>query len=391
MKRVPIFLMITLSAAAQGPPPAIPAPNAAGQGGRAGAGRGGAPAVHSPEVLPDRRVVFRLQAPNATQVRLTGDLWLNQTVTDMTRDANGVWSVTLGPLMPDIYGYSFVVDGVTMSDPSNGWIQPGVRSSLRSSVRVPGEQEAFLELQPAIPHGDVRIVYFKAASLDGKIGRMHIYFPPGYDTSKAKYPVLYLIHGAGEDDSGWVTVGMANIILDNLIAQGKAKPMIVVMPTYQRLAPADSTGTAASNYALFAKSFAQDILPFVEKNYRVIAKPEARAFGGLSPPDVVPDTLIPILGKFGYWLTTSNGLRQARMDYYDQQYPGVLNNPANTKRVKLLMGDGSNAGLTIAESKWMADEFKRRGYDVTFYQTEGTHSWPWFRRYLNELAPKMFR
>jgi len=346
--------------------------------------------MNSPEVLPDRRVVFRLRAPNATQVRLTGDLWLDQTATDMTRDADGVWSVSVGPLMPDIYGYSFIVDGVTMSDPSNGWIQPGVRSSLRSSVRVPGEQEAFLELQP-VPHGDVRMVYFKAASLDGKIGRMHMYFPPGYDTSKGKYPVLYLIHGAGEDDSGWVTVGMANIILDNLIAQGKAKPMIVVMPTYQSLASADSAGTAASNYALFAKSFGQDILPFVEKNYRVIAKPEARAFGGLSPPDVVPDTLIPILDKFGYWLTTSNGLRQARMDYYDKQYPGVLNNPANTKRVKLLMGDGSNASLTIAESKWMADEFKRRGYDVTFHQTEGTHSWPWFRRYLNELAPKMFQ
>ena len=103
-----------------------------------------------------------------------------------------------------------------------------------ASFRVPGEQEAFLEVQP-VPHGEVRIVYYRAGSL-GKIRRMHIYLPPGYDTSKARYPVLYLIHGAGEDDSGWVTVGMANIILDNLIAQGKAKPMIVVMPTYQGLA-----------------------------------------------------------------------------------------------------------------------------------------------------------
>jgi enterochelin esterase-like enzyme len=356
MRRVLLFLVVAFAAAAQ------------------------------PEVLPDRRVVFRLRAPKASEVTLTGDLWLNQTVEKMARGADGVWSVTAGPLAPDVYGYSFVIDGVTVSDPSNGWIQPGVRSSLRSSVRVPGEQEAFLEVGP-VPHGDVRIVYFQL----GKICRMHVYLPPGYDTSKARYPVLYLLHGAGEDDSGWVTVGMANIILDNLIAQGKAKPMIVVMPTYQGLAPGASAARVAENYPFFARSFAQDILPFVEKHYRTIPKAEARALGGLSPPDVVPDTLIPILDKFGYWLCTSNGLRESRMEYYDKQYPGVLNSAANTKRVKLLMGDGANAGLTIAESTYMAGEFKRRGYDVTFLQTEGTHSWPWFRRYLNELAPKMFR
>ena len=240
-----------------------------------------------------------------------------------------------------------------------------------------------------MPHGDVRIVYFEAESL-GKVRRMHIYFPPGYDTSNDRYPVLYLIHGAGEDDQGWTSVGMANIILDNLIAQGKARPMIVVMPSYQGLAPESAAGGVRANYPIFAKSFAEDILPFVEKTYRVIAKPEARAFGGLSPPDIVPDTIIPILDKFGYWLCTSNGLRQARMDYYDEQFPGVLNNPANTRRVKLLMGDGANA-MTFSEATYMAGEFKRRGYQVTFYQTDGTHSWPWFRRYLNELAPRLFR
>jgi len=300
-----------------------------------------------------------------------------------------VWSITVGPLTPDVYGYSFILDGVTISDPSNGWVKPGVRSSSQSAFRVPGEEEQFLEVLP-VPHGEVRIVYFKAESL-GKIRRMHVYLPPGYDTSKARYPVLYLIHGAGEEDDGWISVGMANIILDNLIAQGKAKPMIVVMPSYQGLAPQSSAAAVAANYPVFAKSFAQDILPFVEKTYRVIAKPEARAFGGMSPPDIVPDTLIPILDKFNYWLCTSNGLRESRMAYYDKQFPGVLTNPANTKRVKVLIGDGSNATVTFAESTYLAGELKRRGFDVTFYQTEGTHSWPWFRRYLNELAPKLFR
>ena len=389
MKYVLLILAVSLAASAQGQPPAAQIVDDTGQIVRGRAGRGGPPPVTSPEVLPDRRVVFRLRAPKATEVNLTGDLWPKQNVVEkMTRDDAGLWSITVGPLTPDVYGYSFVIDGVTISDPSNGWIQPGVRSSVRSSVRVPGEEEAFLEVRP-VPHGDVRIVYFNAESL-GKICRMHIYLPPGYDTSKARYPVLYLIHGAGEDDSGWTTVGLANIILDNLIAEGKAKPMIVVMPTYQGLAPGASAAMVRENYPLFAKSFAQDILPFVEKNYRVIAKPEAQALGGLSPPDIVPDTIIPILGKFNYWLCTSNGLRAARMAYYDKQFPGVLNDPANTKRVKLLLGDGANA-MTFTESTYMAGEFKRRGYDVTFYQTEGTHSFPWFRRYLNELAPKLFR
>jgi enterochelin esterase-like enzyme len=389
MRRLLPLLVFALAAIAQGQPPAAAPAGNTGPAGRGGPGRGGAPAVVSPEILPDRRVTFRLRAPKATDVILNGDLWQKQGVTEkMTRAADGVWSVTLGPLTPDIYSYAFNIDGVTVSDPANGWVFPGARSSSLSAFRVPGPEDAFQEVQ-AVPHGEVRIVYFKSESV-GQIRRMRIYFPPGYETSKSKYPVLYLIHGAGEDDEGWTSLGMANIIMDNLIAQGKAKPMLVVMPSYQGLAPGGSPARVQENYPLFASSFAKDILPFVEKTYRVIAKPEARALGGLSPPDIVPDTIIPILDKFGYWLCTSNGLRQARMDYYDQQFPGVLNNPANTKRVKLLMGDGSNA-MTFTEATYMSGEFKRRGYDVTFYQTDGSHSYRWFRRYLNELAPKLFR
>ncbi|MFB3778756.1 MAG: alpha/beta hydrolase-fold protein [Bryobacteraceae bacterium] len=387
MRRFLLFVF-AFAAVAQAQPPAPQPTDSEGRIIRA-PGRGGPPPVVSPEVLPDRRVTFRLRAPKANEVVLTGELSLTRSVSEkMTRDAEGIWSVTVGPLVPDIYGYSFVVDGVTMPDPVNGWVKPSARSSPQSMVRVPGEEAAFLDVLP-VPHGEVRIVWFKAESI-GMMRRMRVYLPPGYDTGKQRYPVLYLIHGAGEDDEGWTSIGMANIILDNLIAQGKAKPMIVVMPSYQGLTPKAAGGRVQENYPIFARSFAQDILPFVEKTYRVIAKPEARAFGGLSPPDIVPDTIIPILDKFNYWLCTSNGLREGRMAFYDKQFPGVLSNPANTKRVKLLMGDGSNA-MTFTEANYMAGEFKRRGYDVTYYQTDGWHSWPWFRRYLNELAPKLFR
>jgi enterochelin esterase-like enzyme len=384
-----ISFCLIITAFAQGQAPSTMQTDSEGRIIRRGLGRGGAAPVASPEVLSDRRVVFRLRAPRATEVSLTGEVLPSQTSGTMTRDDSGVWSVTIGPLTPDVYGYSFNVDGVTISDPASGWVFTSVRSSSQSAVRVPGPEEEFLEIKN-VPHGDVRAVYFNAESLGGKVRRMHIYCPPGYDTSKERYPVLYLIHGAPEDDDSWINIGLANIIIDNLIAQGKAKPMIIVMPSYQGLSVGASAARVQDNYPIFAKSFALDIMPFIEKNYRVIEAPEGRAFGGLSPPDVVPDTIIPILDKIGYWLCTSNGLRAARMDYYDKQYPGVLSDPNNTKRVKLLMGDGTNA-MTFTESQYMAGEFKRRGYDVTYYQTDGTHSWRWFRHYLNELAPKLFR
>ena len=223
MRRVFPFLVMVLAAVAQGQPPATMPPNDVGRIARGGPGRGGPPPIVSPEVLPDRRVVFRLRAPKANEVNLTGDLWAKQTVVEkMTRDAEGVCSITVGPLTPDVYGYSSIIDGVTISDPSNGWVRHGVRSSSQSAFRVPGEQEQFLEVPP-VPHGDVRIVYFKAESL-GKIRRMHVYLPPGYDTSKARYPVLYLIHGAGKEDDGWISTGMANIILDNLMV-GRRGPL----------------------------------------------------------------------------------------------------------------------------------------------------------------------
>ena len=383
-----VFISPVIAAAARNQPASTFPTDSDGRIIRRGFGRGGIAPITSPEVLPDRRVVFRLRAPNATQVSLTGEVMPSRDVGKMTRDDDGVWSVTIGPLEPDIYGYSFNIDGVTISDPSNGWAFPSVRSSSQSAVRVSGLGAEFLEVQK-VPHGDVRIVYFDAESV-GKVCRMRIYFPPGYGDGNERYPALYLTHGAPEDDESWTAIGMANIIMDNLIAQGKAKPMIIVMPSYHGLAPNASPARVQENYPYFTKSFALDILPFVEKNYRVIPAPEARAFGGLSPPDVVPDTIIPILDKIGYWLCTSNGLRESRMEYYDRQYPGVLNNPANAKRVKLLMGDGSNA-MTFTESQYMAAEFERRGYDVTYYKTDGTHSWRWFRRYLNELAPKLFR
>ena len=363
---------------------------------RGGEGRAAAPQaatakpapVVSPQVLPDRRVTFRLRAPNAGEVTITGDFWLVQTWTEkLVKDDQGVWSVTLGPFSPDLYSYSFSVDGTSIPDPVNGFIKPGV-SSTQSMFLVPGEQTALLEARP-VPHGDVRIVHYQSAVAAG-VRRMHIYVPPGYDTGKSRYPVMYLLHGGGDDDGGWVAVGRANLILDNLIAQGRAKPMIVVMPSIWVLDPPVPADRRDANNALFAKLLFQDVMPYVEKNYRALTSPKSRAFGGLSYPNILPDAWIPNIGKFDYVGFTSNGLNADRIAYYEKQYPGVLDNPANVKRVKIYIGDGTNA-MTFASAKNLAEDLRRRGYRTVFSTTDGIHGWPWFRRYFAEFAQAAFQ
>jgi enterochelin esterase family protein len=276
---------------------------------------------------------------------------------------------------------------MSIPDPANGAIKPGV-ATTQSAFTVPGDQVAFLEAKP-VPHGDVRIVHFQSA-VTGSVRRMHIYFPPGYDTTQTRFPVMYLLHGGGDDDGGWVAIGRANLILDNLIAQGKAKPMIVVMPSIWAMDPPVPADRRDANNALFVKLLFQDVMPYVEQHYRVLASPAGRAFGGLSYPNILPDAWFPNIEKFNYVGFTSNGLNADRIAFYEKQYPGALDNPANVKRVSVYIGDGVNA-MTFASSKYLAEELKRRGYKTVFSMTNGIHGWPWFRRYFAEFAQAAFQ
>ena len=184
--------------------------------------------VVSPEVHPDRTVTLRIAAPKANSVTVSGEIMGLEPRAELTKGEDGVWSVTLGPLEPEIYSYGFSVDGVTVPDQGNSYAKPS--SSYTSQVVIPGDGPQFYDARP-VPHGDVRIVTYEAKTLDGMTRRMRVYTPPGYDASNNKYPVLYLFHGAGDWDVAWTDVGRANLIMDNLIADGKAKPMIVVMPS----------------------------------------------------------------------------------------------------------------------------------------------------------------
>lgn len=319
---------------------------------------------------------------------LSGDLWKTQGPTEqMKMDDQGLWTVTVGPLTPDVYSYSFGVDGLRILDQDNGWIKPGVRST-ENMFLIPGEESDFL-LELPVPHGEVKIVYYQSAVLN-KVKRMHIYFPPGYETNRERYPVLYLLHGGGDHDDGWISIGRANLIMDNLIAQGKSKPMIIVMPSIWALEPPVSSDLRQEINDLFSKSLIEDIMPFVEKHYRTLKGPENTAIGKLSMPNVLPDVFFPNIEKFNYYGLTSNGLTSDRFEYYNKRWPGRIASTENVKRVKIWVGDGTNA-MTYSSAKNFVETMSKYGYQATFYETDGIHGWPWFRRYFAEWSTHLFK
>ncbi len=232
--------------------------------------RGQRPAmVISPEVHPDNSITFRFYAANAQKVTLEAQfLTANKR---MTKEPSGVWSITVEPVKPDIYPYAFWVDSVQVADPNNTLIFANERFKF-SLVDIRGNQPLVHSLQN-VPHGKISYVYYNSKTL-GRTRQMLVYTPPGFDVNgKIKYPVLYLIHGGSDTEETWTKVGRANLIADNLIAQGKAKPMIIVMP-YANVMPGPREG--------FTKDMISDIIPFVEANYPVLKESKSRAVAGFS-------------------------------------------------------------------------------------------------------------
>jgi len=331
---------------------------------------------------------FRFFDPDAKEVILAGDFLKTQNVAEqMEKDSQGLWEITVGPLSPDIYSYSFLIDGIRILDQDNGWIKPGV-TRTENMFLVPGPGAEFLQELP-VPHGEIRIVYYYSSVLN-EIKRMHIYFPPGYRTSAESYPVLYLLHGGGDYDDGWISIGRANLIMDNLIAQGRSKPMVIVMPVIWTLTPPLSSELRQENNDLFSESLMKDIIPFIEQHYRIQDSPENRAIGGLSYPNILPDVFFANIDKFNYIGFTSNGLSSERLEYYQNKWPGRIASKENSNRIKIWIGDGLNAS-TYAGYKNLAEVMPEYGYHTTFYETDGIHGWPWFRRYFAEFSAYLFK
>ena len=344
----------------------------------------------SPQVLPDRQVVFRIYAPRATQVSINGD-WVTHDrakTGPLEKDDSGVWSITLGPFVPDFYSYSFQVDGVRTLDPKNAWIKPGV-VNLSNVFEVPGADEEYEATRP-VAHGEVRIAWYQSSTLD-MARSMHIYTPPGYDSGKEKYPVLYLLHGAGDDDSGWSTIGRAGFILDNLLVEKKIKPMIVVMPNGS-MPPSDQGSAYQADR--FADELLKNVMPYVEKNYRVAGNRENRAIAGLSMGGGQTLRVLPSnLDKFAYAGVFSMGIGRATTDGFEQRSAAFLDNPAKTnKELKLFWIAVGEKDTLVGPNAHQLDELlTAKGIKHEFHVSEGGHTWINWRHYLYDYAQLIFR
>ncbi|QEH34939.1 Carbohydrate acetyl esterase/feruloyl esterase precursor [Aquisphaera giovannonii] len=356
--------------------------------------------LKSVEVSPDHKVTFRIYAPKASEVSVNGDF---KGGGKMTKDEQGVWSLTTGPLRPDFYTYGFNVDGVRTVDPKNAMIKQGI-ANVDSMLLVPGEESEF-EATKDVPHGEVRQAWYRSATL-GEPRRLHVYTPPGYDQGTEKYPVFYLLHGAGDDDSGWSTIGRAGFIMDNLIASGKARPMIVVMPNgslprptnFPRTAPgtAPSPEARAAMEAIqnrFTDELLKDVAPFVEGHYRVLPGVENRALAGLSMGGGQTLRLITTNpDRFAYVGIWSAGLFGGNPDEWEKRNAAFLDQAkAFNGTVKLLsirVGDGDFA---LAGTKNLDEVLSRHDVKHELTINDGGHTWINWRKYLSEFAPRLFR
>jgi enterochelin esterase family protein len=347
--------------------------------------------VVSPEVHEDGSVTFRFHAPNAKEVNLVREGAAEPIA--MQKDDRGIWSVTTAPLSPDYYGYTFVADGVALIDPSNQLLKPNLVAT-GNMVHVPGSLSLPWELND-VPHGELHHHLYRSA-IAGDDRDFYVYTPPGYDpVKKTKYPVLYLLHGFSDDATGWTAVGRANVILDNLIAQGKAKPMIVVMPLgygtldFVRLAWGawNHTELRDQNFSKFTAELLTEVMPRVEAEYRVNKDRNARAIAGLSMGG--SESLLTGLNhldKFSWIGAFSSG---GIPEDFVKDFPS-LDAAANQQLHLLWIACGTEDHL-ITLNRTLREWLKTKGVQHTDIETPGMHAWMVWRRNLAEFASLLFR
>lgn len=328
----------------------------------------------SPEIKPDRTVIFRFHAPRAHQVCIAvEDL---DGVRLLQLGEKGIWSISLGPFEPEIYSYSFLVDGVRTVDPRNGHIKIGTGTAY-SLFDIPGDPPLFYDEQP-VARGTVHLHRYDSKSL-GVTRGLNVYTPPGYFKDlKTSFPVLYLLHGSGDNERGWSTIGRANVILDNLLAENKAVPMIVVMPN----------GHAPRIEGIenpFAVDLLEDVIPFVETHYRVKTETGSRALAGLSMGGFQTlDIGIGHLDLFGWLGVFSGGIN----DGYAKTHGGFLDS-ANRKLDLFWVGIGKTDFL------WERNEnllslLREKNVKHISHTSEGGHTWKNWRAYLHKFFQLLF-
>jgi enterochelin esterase family protein len=345
------------------------------------------PRYVSPEVRPDGTATLRLRAPNAEKV----DVTVEGATTSMQKDPDGLWTATTPVLAPEIYNYRFVVDDTTMLDPRNTDVTNNLLG-LTNNFTIPGTPPEPWELQ-SIPHGIVEHHFYTSQvvlGLSNNQSDYYVYTPPGYNAkSRQNYPVLYLLHGYSDAADGWSSVGKANFILDSLIASGKAKPMIVVMPLgYGNMAvlkPGRTPAVSAQSVDLYQKALLTEVMPQIEANYHVSKKREDRAIAGLSMGGHESLFIGLTHPELFAWIGTfSAGLNPKTIS----ELPPTTAQKANLRL--LWMACGVDDALLKPNQTAIA-ALKAGGLPVTAIETPGHHQWPVWRDNLIHFAPLLFQ
>ncbi|MDF2191267.1 esterase [Paraflavitalea sp. CAU 1676] len=357
------------------------------------------PLVISPDIHADKSVTFRYLAPAAKEVKLSAQF--EKAPVPMVKDSSGIWRVRVGPVSPDIYPYSFLVDGITVMDPANVSFFPNERFKA-SLVDIPGDTALIHSLRD-VPHGAVTYEYYP--SLAGTTGTLVIYTPPGYDKQTAvHFPVYYLISGTTDTEETWFKVGRANFILDNLIAAGKAKPMIVVMPygnIEARMAeqkggikPADPSNREGADAIVRAKNFENDlmkqVIPYVESNYRTIPGRNNRAIGGFSRGGgQTLRTAFGNLDQFAWVCSYASYLSTPEME---RSFPSIYETPDNTNRMlKLFWISVGTDDFLYKPTIGFMDFLRSKNVRFNSLITDGGHTWMNTRKYLIATAQLLFQ
>ena len=397
-----ILMVITVSTLAQEParPAAAPAAPAAFRT---------PPRIISPEILPDKKVTFRVYAKDAQKIAVSGEWQAGFGATEnLVRNDTGLFSLTVGPLNPELYGYTFIIDGVNSIDPNNVQVRrDGAR--YQSYFIVPGTESDLYFHKNDVAHGTVTKTWYKSEVL-GFQRRVYVYTPAGYESGTQKYPVFYLLHGAGGDEDAWTNMGRAAQIMDNLIAQGKAKPMIVVMTNgnanqagaQNEVPPLPSAGeqgmAAYQRYAgKFEEHLVKDVVPFIEKNFRTLTDKDTRAIAGLSMGGMHTQTITnnnP--GMFSYIGVYSMGIMS-----FGQQDPEAAARQEQERITRLTALKNSGYKLYwIACGKddfvykgvvTLRETLDKVGLKYIYRESTGGHTWANWRIYLSEFAPMLFR
>ncbi|HWN93777.1 MAG TPA: alpha/beta hydrolase-fold protein [Methylomirabilota bacterium] len=352
------------------------------------------PGADYPRIASDHSVTFRLRAPNAKQVKLEGGAGLVKEPTEMSRGEDGVWSVTTPPAVPGFHYYWFTVDGLRVNDLASysyfGWARE------TSGIDIPEPGVDFYAAKD-VPHGEVRAHWYHS-KITGRWRRAHVYTPPHYDkNSRTRFPVLYLQHGSGENERGWIEQGRANFILDNLISAGRAKPMLVVVDTgyatYATTRPPASTNRASAPTAAFEEVMLKELIPTIDASYRTVADRRQRAMAGLSMGSMQTlNITLRHLDQFA-WIGAMSGPPRQGFDVATA-FDGVFRDAtAFNKKVKLLYLSAGTAETRFhTNTAAIHEALERAGIKNVFYSSPGTdHEWQTWRRSLHDFAPRLFR